>query len=68
MQIVLEAAYFDSDILPMVVVMLMAQVQELAVAASRFAECQKTIASLSQKLESLAAFEDFLVDPDKNTF
>lgn len=40
------------------------QAQELAAAASKFAECQKTIASLGQKLKSLASLEDFLVDSD----
>ncbi|XP_061346864.1 filament-like plant protein [Gastrolobium bilobum] len=39
------------------------QEKELALAGSRFAECQKTIASLGQQLKSLAAFEDFLLDP-----
>lgn len=38
--------------------------QELAVAASRFAECQKTISSLAQQLQSLAAVDDFFVDSD----
>ena len=33
-------------------------------AASRYAECQKTIASLGQQLKSLAALEDFLLDSD----
>lgn len=31
-------------------------------AASRFAECQKTIASLGQQLKSLTTTEDFLLD------
>ncbi|KAI3415074.1 uncharacterized protein J3R85_015538 [Psidium guajava] len=38
--------------------------QELAVAASRFAECQQTISSLAQQLQSLAAVDDFFVDSD----
>ncbi|KAJ1405018.1 Filament-like plant protein [Sesbania bispinosa] len=38
--------------------------KELALAASRFAECQKTIASLGQQLKSLATLEDFLLDSD----
>lgn len=33
-------------------------------AASRFAECQKTIASLGQQLKCLATLEDFLLDSD----
>ncbi|KAJ1387787.1 Filament-like plant protein [Sesbania bispinosa] len=41
-----------------------AQEKELALAASRFAECQKTIASLGQQLKSLATLEDFLLDSD----
>ncbi|KAK7358774.1 hypothetical protein VNO77_00713 [Canavalia gladiata] len=40
------------------------QEKELALAASRFAECQKTIASLGQRLKSLATLEDFLHDSD----
>ncbi|CAL0306688.1 unnamed protein product [Lupinus luteus] len=40
------------------------QDKELALAASKFAECQKTIASLGQKLKSLTALEDFLLDSD----
>ncbi|CAJ1937737.1 unnamed protein product [Sphenostylis stenocarpa] len=42
------------------------QEKEFALAASRFAECQKTIASLGQKLKSLATFEDFLLDSDNH--
>ncbi|KAG2711449.1 hypothetical protein I3760_04G077700 [Carya illinoinensis] len=38
--------------------------EELAVAASKFAECQKTIASLGQQLKSLATLEDFLTDSE----
>ncbi|KAM7523505.1 hypothetical protein LguiA_013407 [Lonicera macranthoides] len=38
------------------------QEKELEVAASKFAECQKTIASLGQQLRSLATLEDFLID------
>lgn len=41
------------------------QDKELAVAASKFAECQKTIASLGQQLKSLATLEDFLTDSEK---
>ena len=33
-------------------------------AASKFAECQKTIASLGQHLKSLATLEDFLTDSE----
>lgn len=40
------------------------QEQQLAVAASRFAECQKTISSLAQQLKSLASVDDFFVDSD----
>ncbi|KAK7399340.1 hypothetical protein VNO78_10522 [Psophocarpus tetragonolobus] len=40
------------------------QEKELALAASRFAECQKTIASLGQQLNSLATLENFLLDSD----
>ncbi|EPS72707.1 hypothetical protein M569_02051, partial [Genlisea aurea] len=36
------------------------QEKELEVAASKFAECQKTISSLGLQLEFLAAFDDFL--------
>ncbi|KAK8491230.1 hypothetical protein V6N13_025392 [Hibiscus sabdariffa] len=36
--------------------------EDLAVAAGKLAECQKTIASLGQQLESLATLEDFLID------
>ena len=42
--------------------LLMGQEKELEVAASKFAECQKTIASLGQQLRSLATLEDFLLD------
>ncbi|GMJ08634.1 hypothetical protein HRI_004532600 [Hibiscus trionum] len=41
------------------------QDKELAIAARKFAECQKTIASLGQQLKSLATLEDLLVDSDK---
>ncbi|RDX95134.1 Filament-like plant protein 3, partial [Mucuna pruriens] len=40
------------------------QEKELSLAASRFSECQKTIASLGQQLKSLATLEDFLLDLD----
>lgn len=33
-------------------------------AADKFAECQKTIASLGQQLTSLATLEDFLLDSE----
>ncbi|XP_045823408.1 filament-like plant protein [Trifolium pratense] len=42
------------------------QDKELALATSRFAECQKTIASLGKQLKSLATLEDFLLDSDNN--
>ncbi|OVA11470.1 Filament-like plant protein [Macleaya cordata] len=38
------------------------QEKELAVAAGKLAECQKTIASLGQQLKSLATLEDFMID------
>ncbi|KAL7131952.1 hypothetical protein ABFS83_12G039600 [Erythranthe nasuta] len=41
------------------------QDKELAVAASKFAECQKTIASLGRQLKSLATFEDLLMESEK---
>lgn len=40
------------------------QEKELALAASKFAECQKTIASLGQQLKSLVTLEDILMDSD----
>ncbi|KAG8378259.1 hypothetical protein BUALT_Bualt08G0119000 [Buddleja alternifolia] len=36
--------------------------EDLAVAADKLAECQKTIASLGRQLSSLATLEDFLID------
>lgn len=41
------------------------QEKELAVAAGKFAECQKTIASLGRQLKSLATLEDLLIDLEK---
>nr|XP_043610973.1 filament-like plant protein 3 [Erigeron canadensis] len=35
---------------------------ELALAGNKFADCQKTIASLSHQLKTLATLEDFLID------
>ncbi|CAL5368813.1 unnamed protein product [Camellia sinensis] len=43
------------------------QDKELAIASSKFAECQKTIASLGRQLKSLATLEDFLMDSEKTT-
>ncbi|RWR85466.1 filament-like plant protein isoform X1 [Cinnamomum micranthum f. kanehirae] len=40
------------------------QEKELAVAAGKLAECQKTIASLGLQLKSLATLEEFLMDSD----
>ncbi|KOM30545.1 hypothetical protein LR48_Vigan01g009900 [Vigna angularis] len=40
------------------------QEKEIALAADRFAECQKTIASLGQQLKCLATLEDFLLDSE----
>ncbi|GER38732.1 hypothetical protein STAS_15256 [Striga asiatica] len=39
-----------------------AKQEEIAVAADKLAECQKTIASLGRQLESLATLEDFLIE------
>ncbi|KAI4337821.1 hypothetical protein L6164_016191 [Bauhinia variegata] len=36
--------------------------EDLALAAGKLAECQKTIASLGNQLQSLATLEDFLID------
>ncbi|CAK9137919.1 unnamed protein product [Ilex paraguariensis] len=43
----------------------MKQDMELAAASTKFAECQKTIASLGRQLKSLATLEDFLMDSEK---
>ncbi|KAJ6990986.1 hypothetical protein D5086_015252 [Populus alba] len=43
------------------------QEKELAVAASKFADCQKTISSLGLQLKSLATFEDLLFDSEKSS-
>ncbi|KAK6923697.1 Filament-like plant protein [Dillenia turbinata] len=43
------------------------QEKELAVAATKFAECQKTIASLGRQLKSLATLEDFLNYSEKSS-
>ncbi|XP_010547870.1 PREDICTED: filament-like plant protein 3 [Tarenaya hassleriana] len=40
------------------------QDKELAAAAAKFAECQKTIASLGERLKSLATLEDFLLESE----
>ncbi|KAG5031806.1 hypothetical protein AAZX31_06G151000 [Glycine max] len=40
------------------------QEKELALAASKFAECRKTIESLGLQLKSLATLEDFLLDSE----
>ncbi|KAM7276988.1 hypothetical protein ACFE04_018854 [Oxalis oulophora] len=40
------------------------QETELALAATKFAECQKTIASLGEQIKSLATLEDFLLDSE----
>ncbi|XP_059631808.1 filament-like plant protein isoform X2 [Cornus florida] len=42
----------------------MKQEEDLAVAAGKLAECQKTIASLGRQLKSLATLEDFLIDTE----
>ncbi|PIN24247.1 hypothetical protein CDL12_03014 [Handroanthus impetiginosus] len=42
------------------------QDKELAIAASKFAECQKTIASLDRQLKSLATLEDFLIESEES--
>jgi len=41
------------------------QEKEHALAASKLAECQKTIASLGKQLKSLATFDDLFLDSDK---
>lgn len=41
------------------------QEEELAVAAAKFAECQKTISSIGQQLKSLATMDDFLTYSEK---
>lgn len=38
---------------------------ELALAGNKFEDCQKTIASLSRQLNTLATLEDFLIDPNE---
>lgn len=43
------------------------QEKEIAVAASKLADCQKTIASLGKQLKSLATLDDLFLDPDKLT-
>ncbi|KAJ4844366.1 hypothetical protein Tsubulata_029730 [Turnera subulata] len=43
------------------------QEKELALAASKFAECQKTISSLGRQLKSLATLEDLLLDSEKSS-
>ena len=42
--------------------MLVLRQEDLALAAGKLAECQKTIASLGNQLSSLATLEDFLID------
>ncbi|XP_010912481.1 uncharacterized protein [Elaeis guineensis] len=39
--------------------------KELAVAAGKLAECQKTIASLGQQLKSLTTLDDFMLEAEK---
>ncbi|XP_008784206.2 filament-like plant protein 3 [Phoenix dactylifera] len=41
------------------------QEKELAVAAGKLAECQKTIASLGQQLKSLTTLDDFMLEAEK---
>ncbi|KAK9058316.1 hypothetical protein SSX86_023157 [Deinandra increscens subsp. villosa] len=41
------------------------QDRELAITGSKFAECQKTIASLNRQLEALATLDDFLIDTNE---
>lgn len=45
-------------------ILLLVQEKELAMAAGKLAECQKTITSLGQQLKALATLEDFLLDSD----
>ncbi|MCD9638173.1 hypothetical protein HAX54_021948 [Datura stramonium] len=40
--------------------------KEMAIAASRFAKCQKTIASISWQFKSLAVMDDFWVDSNES--
>ncbi|XP_047167663.1 filament-like plant protein 3 isoform X2 [Vigna umbellata] len=42
------------------------QEKELALAATKFAECRKTIESLGLQLKSLATLEDFLLDSESS--
>lgn len=42
----------------------MVQEKELAVAAEKLAECQKTIASLGQQLESLTDLDDIMLEAE----
>ncbi|XP_021682993.2 filament-like plant protein isoform X2 [Hevea brasiliensis] len=42
------------------------QEKELAFAASKFAECQKTISSLGRQLKSLKTMKDFLLDSENS--
>lgn len=39
--------------------------KEMTIAASQFAECQKTIASINWQLKTLAIMDDFLIDSDE---
>ncbi|KAJ6817228.1 filament-like plant protein 3 [Iris pallida] len=41
------------------------QEKELALAAGKLAECQKTIASLGRQLKSLATIDDFMLDTEE---
>ncbi|XP_076959007.1 filament-like plant protein 3 [Bidens hawaiensis] len=41
------------------------QDNELALAGTKFADCQKTIASLNRQLKTLATLEDFLIDTNE---
>ncbi|MQL79394.1 hypothetical protein Taro_011828 [Colocasia esculenta] len=43
------------------------QEKELAIAAGKFAECQKTIASLGHQLRSLGSLEDLMIQDEKTT-
>lgn len=48
-----------------VVYVCLSQAKELALAASKFTECQKTIDSLGQQLNYIATLEDFLIDSER---
>jgi len=52
--------------LHMICSLLMLQEKELAMAAEKLAECQKTIASLGRQLKSLTTLDDFMLESEKS--